>query len=110
MLNIITLIAFLTTPRYAESASMLASWYDQGSKTASGEKFNPDLLTAAHRSLPYGTKIRLRYGKHSAEVRVNDRGPYIRGRHIDLSRGAAKALGFKGKGVGLVEVLAINTP
>lgn len=71
-----------------------ASWYQDGSQTATGESFNPDGLTAAHRSLPYGSKVKvvLQDGKSkgTAEVivRINDNGPFVGGRIIDLTRGA----------------------
>lgn len=74
-----------------------ASWYKMGKVTANGERFNPHGLTAAHRTLPFGTKVKvknLRNGK-SVVVRINDRGPFIKGRIIDLSRAAAERLGFK---------------
>lgn len=77
-----------------------ASWYALHSRTASGERMNPSAMTAAHRSLPFGTKLRVtnqRNGK-SVVVRINDRGPFIRGRVLDLSRGAAQQLGFISSG------------
>jgi rare lipoprotein A len=77
-----------------------ASWYALTSKTASGERMNPSAMTAAHRSLPFGTKLKVtnkRNGK-SVVVRVNDRGPFIKGRVLDLSKGAAGKLGFIGSG------------
>lgn len=80
-----------------------ASWYGpgfHGRKTASGERFNQHGLTAAHRKLPLGTKARvtnLDNGK-SVEVKINDRGPYVRGRIIDLSKAAAERLGMKNAG------------
>ena len=72
-----------------------ASWYQCCSTTANGERFNPDGLTAAHRSLPFGTMVRVtNLGNGlSVTVRINDRGPFVRGRDIDLSRGAARAIG-----------------
>ena len=73
-----------------------ASWYALTSKTASGERMNPAAMTAAHRTLPFGTRIRVtnqRNGR-SVMVRINDRGPFVRGRVIDLSRAAAHELGF----------------
>ncbi|MCG6856890.1 MAG: septal ring lytic transglycosylase RlpA family protein [Salaquimonas sp.] len=73
-----------------------ASWYALHSKTASGETMNPSAMTAAHRSLPFGTKLRVtnkRSGR-STIVRVNDRGPFIKGRILDLSKAAANQLGF----------------
>jgi rare lipoprotein A len=78
----------------------LASVYstESGSRTASGERLNPGAMTAAHRSLPFGTMVRVtnqRNGR-SAMVRINDRGPFVRGRVIDVSPTAARALGFSG--------------
>jgi rare lipoprotein A len=77
-----------------------ASWYALHSRTASGERMNPAAMTAAHRSLPFGTHVRVTNKKNgrSVVVRVNDRGPFIRGRILDVSRGAAKALGFVARG------------
>ncbi|HZW90187.1 MAG TPA: septal ring lytic transglycosylase RlpA family protein [Myxococcaceae bacterium] len=81
-----------------------ASWYGPGlygRKTASGEVLRPGTLTAAHRSLPFGTCLRvtnLENGR-TVEVRVNDRGPYAAGRIIDVSEAAARALGMRGQGV-----------
>ncbi len=77
-----------------------ASWYALHSRTASGERMNPAGLTAAHRSLPLGSKVKVtnqRNGK-SLVVRINDRGPFIRGRVLDLSKAAASRLGFVGAG------------
>lgn len=77
-----------------------ASWYALHSRTASGERMNPSALTAAHRTLPFGTKLKVtnqRNGK-SVVVRINDRGPFIRGRVLDLSKAAAGQLGFVGSG------------
>lgn len=77
-----------------------ASWYALHSKTASGERMQPYALTAAHRSLPFGTKIRVSNSKtgKSVVVRINDRGPFIKGRFLDLSKGAARSIGMGGIG------------
>jgi rare lipoprotein A len=87
-----------------------ASWYGSfhhGRRTASGETFNKNALTAAHRSLPFGTLVRVtcvRTGE-SVVVRINDRGPFKAGRIIDLSQATARAIGLKGIGeVSLTEV------
>jgi len=72
---------------------MRASWYQSGKRTANGEHFRPDGLTAAHRTLPFGTKLRLTHNDRSAIVRINDRGPFVKGKQLDLSRGAARQLG-----------------
>jgi len=84
----------------------LASFYSEGGRTASGEKFNPHDLTAAHRSLPFGTRIRvtnLATGQ-AVTVRVNDRGPFVPGRAIDVSSSAAKELGITRQGVAKVKL------
>jgi rare lipoprotein A len=86
------------------SFSGLASYYgsESGSRTASGQRFNQNAMTAAHRSLPFGTKLRVTHGSRSVVVTINDRGPFIRGRVLDLSKGAARAIGLTGRGVGRV--------
>lgn len=78
-----------------------ASWYgtESGSRTANGERFTGNDLTAAHRSLPFGTKLRVTYRGKSVVVRVNDRGPYIKGRTLDLSKAVARSLGTISAGV-----------
>src|ERR1700682_744647 len=78
------------------SFSGLASFYgnESGSKTASGQRFNQNAMTAAHRSLPFGTKLRVTHGSQSVVVTINDRGPFIRGRVLDLSTAAARAVGL----------------
>lgn len=83
-----------------------ASYYWHPQKTASGEPFRPDRLTAAHRTLPFGTRVRVTHtrNKRSVVVRINDRGPFKRGRVIDVSRGAARALGMLAEGVAPVRV------
>ncbi|MEE6258337.1 septal ring lytic transglycosylase RlpA family protein [Plantactinospora sonchi] len=82
------------------SGSCGASYYDQGQVTANGEAFNPDALTAAHKTLPFNTRVRVTNpanGK-SVVVRINDRGPYVDGRCIDLSRAAFAAIAPLGQG------------
>jgi rare lipoprotein A len=88
-------------------SSMNATQYSEPQTTASGQAFRPEGLTAAHRSLPFGTKIRVtnpRTGQ-STIVTINDRGPFTRGRDIDLSRGAARAIGLVDVGVVCSSVL-----
>jgi rare lipoprotein A len=82
----------------------LASWYgsESGSRTASGQRFNRHAMTAAHRCLPFGTRLRVTYGGRNVVVTINDRGPFIRGRVLDLSEGAARAIGLAGRGVGRI--------
>lgn len=88
----------LTIPASAQCGR--ASWYALTSKTASGERMNPAAMTAAHRTLPFGTKVRVtnKNNGRSVVVRINDRGPFIRGRVLDLSKAAAKRLGFVNAG------------
>ncbi|HUS98077.1 MAG TPA: septal ring lytic transglycosylase RlpA family protein [Hyphomicrobiaceae bacterium] len=90
--------------------SGLASYYWQPQRVASGGWFNPNALTAAHKTLPFGTRVRvtnLRNGR-SVVVRINDRGPYVRGRIIDLSSRAAGVVGMKGSGVVPVRVAVLG--
>ena len=86
------------------SFSGMASFYgnEAGRQTASGQRFNQEAMTAAHRSLPFGTKLRVTHGGRSVVVTINDRGPFIRGRVLDLSTGAARAIGLTSAGVGRV--------
>jgi rare lipoprotein A len=76
----------------------LASSYGEGSKTASGERFNANELTAAHRTLPFGTRVRVtnRSNGRSVVVTINDRGPFVKGRVIDVTPAAARVLGMTG--------------
>jgi rare lipoprotein A len=109
------LIGYLTLGGFdsgvaAKSTTGIASYYKSGKQTANGERFNPNGLTAAHRTLPFGTKVRvtnLRNGK-SVVVRINDRGPFIRGRVIDLSLGAAIFVGMTKSGVAKVTYSILN--
>jgi rare lipoprotein A len=85
----------------ARAETCVASHYGVGDgyggrRTASGERMSPSAMTAAHRSAAFGTRLRVTHGGRSVVVRVNDRGPHIRGRCIDLSYGAARALGCGG--------------
>jgi rare lipoprotein A len=89
------------------SFSGVASYYgnESGSRTASGQRFNQNAMTCAHRSLPFGTRLRVTHGDRSVVVTVNDRGPFVRGRVLDLSTGAARAIGLGGTGKVVAEVL-----
>ena len=84
----------------------LASFYSEGARTASGEKFDANELTAAHPTLPFGTRLRVTNVAtgRSVTVRVNDRGPYVPGRVVDVSYSAADALGMVGRGVAKVKL------
>jgi rare lipoprotein A len=90
--------------------SGMASYYgnESGSRTASGARFNQNAMTAAHRSLPFGTKVRVTHGGQSVIVTINDRGPFVRGRVLDLSTGAARAIGLTGAGVGRITAEVVS--
>ena len=92
------------------SFSGMASYYgnESGSRTASGARFNQNAMTCAHRSLPFGTKLRVTHRGQSVVVTVNDRGPFIRGRVLDLSTGAARAIGLTSAGVGRVTAEVVS--
>jgi rare lipoprotein A len=91
----------------------LASWYGprfHGKRTASGEVFNQENFTAAHRTLPWGSRVKvtnLANGK-SVQVRINDRGPFGKGRIIDVSRAAARVLGIVGSGITAVRIECLS--
>ena len=97
-------------PTGGRSFSGVASYYgnEAGNKTASGQRFNQHAMTAAHRSLPFGTKLKVTHGSRSVVVTINDRGPFIRGRVLDLSTGAARAVGLTGAGVGRVTAEVVS--
>jgi peptidoglycan lytic transglycosylase len=84
----------------------LASFYTEGTQTANGERFDTHQLTAAHRTLPFGTRLRVTNvtSGRSVTVRVNDRGPFIPGRVVDVSYSAAETLGIVGKGIAKVKL------
>jgi rare lipoprotein A len=92
--------------RAAEPSDGLASFYDEGSQTASGEKVDPGALTAAHPTLPFGTRLRVTNvaNGRSVVVRVNDRGPFVAGRVVDVSRSAAESLDMVGRGIARVKI------
>ncbi len=96
-------------PRVVHSAKGQASWYGPGfygNRTANGEVFRPGTLTAAHRTLPFGTKVRVTnlWNGRSAVVRINDRGPFHGNRVIDLAHGAAQTLGVTASGIAHVRL------
>ena len=91
------ILGIVTVP--VEASTVKVSWYGpgfHGRKTASGEVFNKWAMTAAHRTFKFGTRLRLTYKGKSVIVRVNDRGPFIKGRQLDISQAAARKLGCKG--------------
>ena len=90
--------------------SVITSWYGpgfHGNLTASGTRYDQNGLTAAHKTLPFGTKLKVCL-KRCAVVTVTDRGPYIHGRELDLSKGAADSIGLTASGVGRVKVTRLN--
>lgn len=115
-LLIILTAGLLTVPLTAEELhdiEGLASWYGgkfQGRLTANGEVFDTNQLTAAHRTLPFGTLVRVTNPRNaqSVVVRINDRGPFVEGRVIDLSRAAAERIGIAAAGVAAVELEVVH--
>ncbi len=104
---------FANAPRFSQAmaaeTSGTASYYAENynhRRTASGERFNNNAMTAAHRTYPFGTKLRLTNIKNhkSVVVRVNDRGPFVKGREISVTRRAARKLGFLHQGLAQVEI------
>jgi rare lipoprotein A len=101
------------SPATASDASVgLASFYRHGARTANGETFNPTELTAAHRTLPFGTRLRVTNVAtgQSVTVRINDRGPFIPGRVVDVSHSAAEALGLVDRGITKVKLDVVEKP
>ncbi len=92
------------------SWTMIAAYYDysmEGTMTASGEPFDPEGYTAAHRTLPLGTRLLVSYGGKSVRVAVNDRGPHVAGYDLDLSLAAARKIGLTGPGTAPVRVAVL---
>lgn len=98
LLSVICL-TLISSPSFAHSQTGSISFYHEGSQTASGERFNKNGLTCAHRRLPFGTKVSVTYRSRTVVCRVNDRGPFVAGRVLDVSLGTARALGMTGAGV-----------
>lgn len=113
LLFVFGLLCLTATTTFAQVQAGKASFYAdkfEGSPTASGEKYKHNKLTAAHKSLPFGTKIRVTNvaNKKSVEVIVNDRGPWVDNRIIDLSKSAAEKLDFINQGIADVEVEVLD--
>jgi len=103
VLFIVAIAVSQLSPTYLTRASAeggVASVYstESGNQTASGERLNPEALTAAHRTLPFGTKVKVtnKHNGRTVVVTINDRGPFVRGRVIDVTPAGARALGFSG--------------
>lgn len=110
---VLTIMVFLSVCCLAQTQTGKASFYAdkfEGQPTASGEKYKHNKLTAAHKSLPFGTKVKVTNlaNNQSVEVVINDRGPYVDGRIIDLSKSAAEILGFVNLGLADVQVLVVD--
>ncbi len=114
LVSALALLATIVIPAHAPAHAQTgsASWYAlDGNRTANGEVMNSTKMTAAHPSLPFGTKIQVtnvRNGK-SVVVRINDRGPFAKNRMLDVSKGAARELGFMGRGHTTVEIAMVDT-
>jgi rare lipoprotein A len=107
VLTVLALFGLLSQVETGSAAQTgIASFYWQGRLTANGERYNPNGISAAHKTLPFGTlvKVTMLNSGRSIVVRINDRGPFVRGRIIDLSRGAASKLGFISSGVTRVKI------
>ena len=92
-----------TAQKFSGTASFYGDSDEPGGQTASGQKFDENKMTAAHRTLPFGTRLKVTHGGKSVVVTVNDRGPFIKGRVLDLSTGAARAIGItEDKGLGQI--------
>jgi rare lipoprotein A len=88
----------------------IASYYWEPQRLASGGRFNPHGMTAAHKTLPFGTRVRVKHlgNGRSVDVRINDRGPYVAGRIIDLSKAAAAEIGMTEQGVARVSMTVLG--
>lgn len=119
---LVSLCLALATPLFAKAPAKtkapkvhalegIASWYGpRFKKTASGERYDPESMTGAHRTLPFGTLVRVTRvsSQKSVVVRINNRGPYTRGRVIDLSRAAARELRMMGSGITKVRLEVLS--
>ncbi|MBN2724070.1 MAG: septal ring lytic transglycosylase RlpA family protein [Deltaproteobacteria bacterium] len=108
---ILPLLIIIFSTGCGHTSTGMASWYGKkGEKTASGERVNPSAMTAAHRKLPFNSIVRVtevKTGKY-VDVRITDRGPYIKGRIIDLTRGAFKKIAPLNKGVVKVKIRVLK--
>lgn len=109
-LGLLASLAFSGTAAMANTQTGIASWYKMGHTTANGETYNPDGLTAAHRTLPFGTIIQVKNlaNGRTVRLRINDRGPFVGGRILDVSRGGARQLGMMGPGTAPVLVTQLG--
>ena len=98
-----------TSPQKGDQVGV-ASYYWQPQALASGGRFNPNAMTAAHKTLPFGTRVRIKHlgNGRSVDVHINDRGPYVAGRMIDLSKAAASQIGMTGQGIARVSMMVLG--
>jgi rare lipoprotein A len=111
--GLLSILLSVAMQKAAQTEPVLTTYYGEelaGNPTASGEPFNPYDLTAAHPYLPFGTMLTVTYNDRSVTVRVNDRGPFVPGRGLDLSLGAAQMIGLTDSGPAVVEVEPGETP
>ncbi|WP_036260928.1 septal ring lytic transglycosylase RlpA family protein [Methylocapsa aurea] len=110
IISSIVLLSNVSCAFSAEASFINASFYSSGSLTASGERFDPSGFTAASRTLPFGARLQVTNPTtgRSVVVRINDRGPFIRGRSLDLAMGAAEALGIIGQGVAKLKIARLD--
>jgi len=103
-------LAFPASNAIANTQTGIASWYQMGKVTANGEAYNPDGLTAAHRTLPFGTIIQVKNlsNGRTVRLRINDRGPFVGGRILDVSRGGARQLGLMASGTARVQIILLG--
>ena len=103
-------VVSVSSVKEADAHSGVASYYKSGKRTANGERFNPNGYTAAHRTLKFGTRVKVTNPRNgqSVIVRINDRGPFIRGRIIDLAYGAARAVGLHRSGTAKVQMTVLK--
>jgi rare lipoprotein A len=107
ILAALALACVIVVPAHAQTCR--ASWYSQGYRTANGERFHPEGLTAASRTLPFNTRVRVTLNGRSVVVRISDRGPAAwTHRCIDLSRGGARAIGLVAMGVATVKIEVVG--
>ena len=108
---LVVVACFAFPSERADAEEALASWYGPGFAglpTATGEPYDPFGYTAAHKTMPLGSELLVSYGGSSVEVTVNDRGPYVGDRELDLSQGAAEAIGLAEAGVDYVQYASID--
>ena len=113
MKKLLILILLVAVTSNLFSSPAIASWYTADKKnalTANGDVFDNNALTAAHKSLTFGSIVKVTYLDKSIEVKINDRGPYVEGRDIDLTPRAAKEIGIYDKGVAAVDIEVISEP